>query len=110
MFTLSIYWASIFALLHLFAANIKDTDSKYRWLMIESCYRLSGPIMLGGYDGAMQGTITNNEHTITFSYDSGLQPYIYGGRLPAGDRYTESQSRRCCIIYCNAVSVQNLLV
>lgn len=46
-----------------------------------------GPIKLGGYDGAMQGTITNNEHTITFSYASGLQPYIYGGRLPAGDRF-----------------------
>jgi len=46
-----------------------------------------GKIMLGGYDGAMMGTITNNEHTITFTYDSGPQPYVYGGRLPAGDRY-----------------------
>ena len=31
------------------------------------------------------GEITNNEHTITFTYTGGIQPYVTGGRLPAGD-------------------------
>merc|ERR1711973_1069686 len=29
----------------------------------------------------MMGTITNNEHTITFTYNNGPQPYVTGGRL-----------------------------
>jgi len=40
-----------------------------------------GKITLGGYDGPMMGTITNNEHTITFTYNNGPQPYVTGGRL-----------------------------
>jgi len=46
-----------------------------------------GPIKLVAYDKAMNGNITNNEHTITFTYTDGMQPYMMGGRLPAGDVY-----------------------
>jgi len=50
-----------------------------------------GPIKLGGYDISMQGKLANTDHTITFSYNFGSTPFIYGGRLPAGDRYLFSQ-------------------
>jgi len=50
-----------------------------------------GQIKLGAYDSKMAGEITNNEHTITFTFKSGVAPYIYGGRLPAGDIYEFAQ-------------------
>jgi len=46
-----------------------------------------GSLVLGAYDSAMTGEITNNEHTITFTYTGGIQPYVTGGRLPAGDTF-----------------------
>jgi hypothetical protein len=36
---------------------------------------------------SIQGKFANTDHTITFSYDFGSTPFIFGGRLPTGERY-----------------------
>ena len=45
-----------------------------------------GQIQMIGYDLPMRGSIMNNGHSITFTFDGGVTPYAFGGRLPAGER------------------------
>jgi len=46
-----------------------------------------GPITMIGYDLPMAGNVSNNEHTLVFTFDGGVAPYMMGGRLPPGDRF-----------------------
>ena len=45
-----------------------------------------GQVQMIGYDLPMNGSITNNGHGITFTFDGGVVPYAFGGRLPEGER------------------------
>ena len=45
-----------------------------------------GQVQMIGYDLPMSGTITNSGHGITFTFDGGVVPYAFGGRLPEGER------------------------
>merc|ERR1712088_921696 len=46
-----------------------------------------GEITMVGYNLAQAGQISNNGHSLVFTYPSGATPYIMGGRLPEGERF-----------------------
>lgn len=50
-----------------------------------------GDITMIGYDTAQAGTVTNNGHSLAFTFDGGIAPYIMGGRLPVGESFEFAQ-------------------
>merc|ERR1711983_70834 len=54
-------------------------------------YADPGAITLTDYDSEMNGKISNNEHTIVFTFTDGTAPSISGGRLPPGDTFEFAQ-------------------
>merc|ERR1712223_1196425 len=46
-----------------------------------------GEITMVGYNLAQAVQISNNGHSLVFTYPSGATPYIMGGRLPEGERF-----------------------
>lgn len=46
-----------------------------------------GAITMVGYNLAQTGSISNNGHSLVFSFPNGATPYIMGGRLPEGERF-----------------------
>jgi len=44
-----------------------------------------------GYNLTMEGNVTNNGHSLQFTFTEGTAPYIYGGRLPEGERFEFAQ-------------------
>jgi carbonic anhydrase len=51
-----------------------------------------GEIMMEGYDSSMPGSVTNNGHSLTFTFDGEhTAPSISGGRLPEGESFAFAQ-------------------